>query len=132
MSLSNTPKLYEIVLDYTPEIIVSSFSPLSMEIDSASTISVIGESLDRVTTISWNGISLDFTAPTSELISISIENLPMAGQFPLYFESPTLNIYSAENLTVYISQFGNPPTLNQRLRTGKFLSRLGFIKFSSK
>ena len=132
MSYSNTPKLLEIVLDYTPELEVTSFSPPTIEIDASVNLSVVGVSLDRVTAVSWNGIPLSFSAPTPESMIISINNLSASGSYPLYFQSPTLNVYSGSNLTVYVSQFGVPPTLSQRLRLGKFLSRLGFIKYPAK
>lgn len=132
MNYSNTPKLFKIVLDYTPELAVTSFSPQTLEIDASATISVIGLSLDRVTVVSWNGLPLSFSTPSPESMSISINNLTSAGSYPLYFQSPTLNIYSSSNLTIYISQFGIPPTLSQRLRLGKFLSRLGFAKYPAK
>lgn len=132
MILSSTPKLLEIVLDYLPELEISSFSPTQMEIDASANLSVVGISLDRVTAVSWNGIPLSFTAPTPQAMTVSIANLSTSGSYPLYFQSPTLNIYSGSNLTVYVSQFGVPPTLSQRLRLGKFLSRLGFVKYSAK
>ena len=132
MSYSNTPKLYEIVLDYTPELTISSFSPPVVEIDANTIISVVGLSLNRVTAVSWNGLPLAFSVISAESMSVMTNNLTMEGGYPLYFQSPTANIYSSSDLTVYVSQFGVPPTLSQCLRLGKFLSRLGFIKYPSR
>ena len=131
MSLNNTPKVYELVLDYMPVLDVTDVTPSRMEIESTASVVLTGYSFDTVTAISWNGQPVSFVIVNPTRINVTLTNMLTSGSYPFYLESPTRNVYSP-TFEIYVSQFGQPPTVGRRLRGGKFLSRLGFVKFPSK
>jgi len=127
-----TPSLFEIILDYSPSISVTNFSPTSGDVDSVVEVSMTGFELDTVTNVSLNGANLSFNSPDANTLNVTVENLTFLGTFPFYIESSLDNFYTDQQYTVFSAVYADPPTVNKRLRYGKFYSTLGLIKYPSK